>query len=199
MKTVLLNVNPIVGYVDHFVKNDQLNQLRQDLKTVELSPAKILGKKHSTKTSDRIADSCRLSKSQFGSVEQTLSQVAAFLRLNPDFCERPVYIHYKAGGEYKAHFDAAVSGAMPAQTQSSERGNQRIYTGVLYLNGGFAGGTTQFPRLDLEILPKPGRLAFWQNTQACKTRPHPLSLHQGCPVESGQKKILTFWFRGPPE
>lgn len=199
MKNALLNINPTIGYADHFLEAEALEALLADLATLETKAAKVLNASTSEASSERVAETSRIPRGRYPSVTAATERVARLFNLESIYCELPVFIHYQPGGEYKPHFDASPTGTMPPQMLSKERGNQRVFTAVLYLNDGFDGGATRFPRLNLEIEPRANRLAFWQNTQSCSPLPHPLSLHQGCPVERGEKRILTFWFRGRPE
>ncbi len=71
---------------------------------------------------------------------------------------------------------------------------QRTWTNILYLNDVEEGGETYFPRLDLKVKPKQGRLVFWNNlnkdgTQNINTR------HEGLKPISGAKYIVTKWWR----
>lgn len=197
-KSVLLSVNPVVGYIDNFLDKDLFNALRRDLRSVEVKDAATLSDAKSVESSYRTARNCRIGRNRFDTLKQVTACVGELFHLDPLYCELPELIIYGEAGEYKKHFDSFPSGAAPEQMRSPDRGDQRIYTGVLYLNGAFSGGRTVFPRLDQAIDPRPGRLAFWQNTREGGVMPHPLSLHAGEPVESGEKRILSFWFRGPP-
>ena len=71
----------------------------------------------------------------------------------------------------------------------------------MYLNDVEDGGSTIFPKLDLEVEAKPGRMVIFHNladhTLVDFTR-HPKSLHGGSPVWGGQKWAANLWFRALP-
>jgi prolyl 4-hydroxylase len=51
-----------------------------------------------------------------------------------------------------------------------------------------SGGGTNFPYLDLTIMPKKGRVAMWANVlDEDPMEEHLLARHQALPVESGEK------------
>jgi prolyl 4-hydroxylase len=102
-------------------------------------------------------------------------------------------IKYEKGGEYKLHHDFFHS----SETYYSgeiERGGQRILTFLIYLNDNFEGGETEFPKHDLKITPKKGKLVVWTNTTEDGSVDYD-SLHAGLPVINGVKYIGVIWVR----
>ena len=70
-----------------------------------------------------------------------------------------------------------------------------MVTALVYLNKVEAGGATQFPKLGITVPAQPGRMVLFHNTTEDISGPHPLSLHAGMPVESGEKWAFNLWFR----
>ena len=99
------------------------------------------------------------------------------LDLGPDFPAKYAFEEYRLkkytqyGDEFRDHVDV--------QDHSSAR---RFLVIFLYLNDGFNGGTTSFPKLDLDIEPKCGRLLIFP--------PNWMFRHAGRPVEDGTKYIV---------
>jgi prolyl 4-hydroxylase len=106
-------------------------------------------------------------------------------------------INYGAGQEYKPHYDAWVPDTETGRRCLS-KGGQRLVTCLIYLGEVAAGGGTFFPRLDMEVMPKLGRMALFHNCYEGTTQRHPASLHGGMPPESGTKWACNFWFRESP-
>ncbi|MEP6607805.1 MAG: 2OG-Fe(II) oxygenase [Burkholderiaceae bacterium] len=102
-------------------------------------------------------------------------------------------LHYEPGGEYRPHydyFDPAHSGNRDVLSQ----GGQRIATLIMYLNDVALGGSTVFPEIGLDVLPRRGHavyFAYCDDDGALDTR----TLHGGSPVYEGEKWIATKWFR----
>jgi prolyl 4-hydroxylase len=102
-------------------------------------------------------------------------------------------LHYKPGGEYRPHFDY-FDPAHPGNEKVLMQGGQRIATLIMYLSDVDAGGSTVFPEVGLDVLPRRGNavyFAYCSETGALDAR----SLHGGSPVSEGEKWIATKWFR----
>ena len=89
------------------------------------------------------------------------------------------FVKYNIDGEYKLHLD----------------GKQRPKTALVYLNNGFTGGETEFPKINTIIKPETGKLVIWDNTTEDGLI-NPNSLHAGLPVIVGTKYIGVIWIRG---
>ena len=100
-------------------------------------------------------------------------------------------LHYRAGAEYKPHYDY-FDPAEPGTPTILKRGGQRVATLVMYLSEPEKGGGTVFPDVHMEVAPKRGNAVFFSYT-----RPHPSTrtLHGGMPVIAGEKWIATKWLR----
>lgn len=194
----LFNVNPLVGTLDDFVSQSAAQELTAALAPITLQSAELAGRAGAHVAEYRTAKNYKIPPEAIPQIDVLTQRIAALFRLEPSLCEHPEYIVYEQGGAFKRHFDGALSGAMPSLSSDPEAQSQRVFTGVLYLNDGFSGGTTVFPRLKVELTPKSGRLAFWQNTKPANPKAHPESMHEGRPVTAGHKHILSFWFRDRP-
>lgn len=100
---------------------------------------------------------------------------------------------YHVGQEFKPHNDwfYTSEGYWPRE---AERGGQRSWTAMAYLNAVEAGGATFFVRAGLAIAPTTGVLLLWNNALP-DGRPNEGTLHAGLPVERGAKYIITKWYR----
>lgn len=95
-------------------------------------------------------------------------------------------LRYNRGGEYRPHMDA-----LPSEP------NQRIMTVLVYLNDGYEGGETQFPRTGLCFRGRTGDALIFRNVMA-DGGPDPMALHAGAPIATGTKLISTRWIRKNP-
>lgn len=105
-------------------------------------------------------------------------------------------LHYEPGGEYKPHYDY-FDPAHPGNQEVLAQGGQRVATLIMYLNDVARGGSTVFPEIGLDVLPRKGHavyFAYCDEAGALDVR----TLHGGSPVGSGEKWIATKWFRQQP-
>ena len=105
-------------------------------------------------------------------------------------------LHYEPGGEYKPHYDY-FDPAHPGNHEVLAQGGQRVATLIMYLNDVARGGSTVFPEIGLDVLPRKGHavyFAYCDEVGALDVR----TLHGGSPVGSGEKWIATKWFRQQP-
>lgn len=102
-------------------------------------------------------------------------------------CGEPLQmLRYAPGQEYKPHTDS-----MPSEA------NPREWTVLIYLNGDYDGGATDFPRLRFAFRGEPGDALIFRNITD-EGQPDPASLHAGLPVGSGVKWLATRWIRTGP-
>ena len=100
---------------------------------------------------------------------------------------------YAPGQEFRAHTDTFNPGGYDFLVHT-ERGGQRSWTAMIYLNEPEDGGATRFKMIGKTIQPETGKLLTWNNLLPDGT-PNPATLHQGMKVRRGTKYILTKWFR----
>lgn len=104
-------------------------------------------------------------------------------------------LHYRPGEEYESHFDFIT----PSEANTAELAvtGQRTTTVLIYLNDGYQGGETEFPKLDWRYKGKAGdALVFWNTTP--DGEPDARALHAGLPLTQGEKWIYSKWIRARP-
>jgi prolyl 4-hydroxylase len=124
-------------------------------------------------------------------VSQINQKICNELQIPKEFSEPTQGQLYETGQEYKYHNDYFWGDDVSKYCITS---GQRTYTCMIYLNDGFEGGETDFWYLGIKIKPKIGKAVFWKNSNGLGTE-NSGSLHAGSPVISGQKIIITKWFR----
>jgi prolyl 4-hydroxylase len=121
------------------------------------------------------------------------ARISAFVKL-PTICfEPPQLLHYAVGEEFKPHFDFLRKGVSgPGEYQGD-----RLMTFLLYLNDGYEGGETAFPRVGVRHKGAKGDCLVFANVDPAG-RPDPLTLHAGSPVSRGEKWALSQWIHDRP-
>lgn len=123
-------------------------------------------------------------------IERCLSRVTGMPVLNGEFLQ---ILRYQPGQEFRPHVDYFnESGA--GSYRSLADGGQRAQTVLTYLNDDYAGGSTCFPQLELEVKARRGDMLQFHNLRK-DGRGHTDSLHAGMPVTAGEKWVLSQWIR----
>lgn len=130
-------------------------------------------------------------------MQLTRLRIAATIEQSVNQLEPTNVLHYDVGQEYGAHYDII----RPDEAQNFEADlrahGQRRVTVLVYLNEGYDGGETEFPRIKQRFKGKPGdALIFWNLSAANELERD--SLHAGLPVTRGEKWLLSQWVRERP-
>jgi len=126
-------------------------------------------------------------------VKKISRRIDDLLGLDPGWGETIQGQRYLPGQQFQAHCDWFHPEAEYWKVEK-DRGGQRSFTAMVFLNPVEGGGTTDFPYLGLSIEPKPGVLLGWNNADGDGV-PNMSTLHAGTQVTAGAKYIITKWYR----
>ena len=140
----------------------------------------------------RTSESCNLSPFE-PIVKQLEDRINDLLGIDPLNGETVQGQRYAVGQQFKAHHDFFYT-SEPYWPEMEKTGGQRTWTAMVFLNAPEEGGQTAFEKAGIKVAPRPGNLLVWNNLDA-DGQPNPFSLHQGCPVVSGVKYVITKWYR----
>ena len=98
--------------------------------------------------------------------------------------------NYDAGRYLDLHHDYPY---FPEKINYYSHGdNDRVGTGILYLNDDYVGGETYFPKLDVDIKPKKGSLLYFKQ---CYDEPtNWITIHESRKIAEGTKWIASCFF-----
>jgi len=105
-------------------------------------------------------------------------------------------LQYEVGQYYRTHHDYI-------EHQVTRQQGVRLLTVFLYLNDVEAGGGTNFPMLDITVMPKKGRALIWPSVKnENPDEKDGRTIHQALKVENGIKYGANAWlhqrdFKGP--
>jgi len=123
-------------------------------------------------------------------LERCIGRITGLTSLHGEFLQ---ILRYRPGEEFRPHVDYFnESGA--AAYRSLGDGGQRAQTVLIYLNDDYSGGSTCFPKLQLDIKGQPGEALHFHNLDA-NGLGHKDTLHAGLPVIAGEKWLLSQWIR----
>ncbi len=191
--TTVLNESPMVAVIDDVLSKSQCLQFIE-LARESMQRARVSLEEESGIVDGRTGSNTWLAYDKFRAAQSFGERVSALVGIPLDKAEAIQVIHYGPGQKYGAHFDAYELDTEKGQ-RCCKYGGQRLVTCLVYLNDVEAGGGTRFPKLDLEVSPKAGRMVIFHNVEdGDYSRPHPASLHGGEPVHAGEKWAMNIWF-----
>ena len=117
-------------------------------------------------------------------VLQRIAELTGIPDINSEYLQ---LLQYETGQFYRRHHDYI-------EADENRPQGPRILTAFLYLNDVEKGGGTNFPQLDLTVMPKRGRILLWPSVR----NDHPskkdyTTEHQALDVEAGYKYAANAW------
>jgi prolyl 4-hydroxylase len=176
--------DPYIAKISNFVNDEEIAELKSLAEPLLEHSITGAGKQNTHRTSS----SAFLNTCNSPVVKKIEERAARMLGVPVEHVEGLQVVHYKAGQEYKYHYDYYP------KDYEKEAGSQRVYTFFVYLNdlNDDQKGGTEFPELHLTIKPCKGTAAFWRNTKE-EGEGDPRMLHAGLPVAYGEKWGANIW------
>ena len=110
-----------------------------------------------------------------------------------DALEPMEVLHYTGGEMYKPHIDF-FHPSRPGYAEEMRIRGQRVKTCLVYLNSGYDGGETEFPKLGIKFRGETGEALVFDNVSADGVGDMN-TLHTGLPTTRGEKWLLSQWIR----
>lgn len=123
-------------------------------------------------------------------------KITAFMDLDPFVGETLQAQKYLPYQYYKEHVDFFFPFTEEHKVYCEWMG-QRTWTVMIYLNDVESGGETYFKYLNKYFKPKQGTLLCWNNLYK-NGIPNYKTMHEALPPVSGNKYVITKWFRSWP-
>ena len=146
----------------------------------------------------RISEQAWLKKGSHAIADKIDQFVESVTGLPVDNHEELQVVRYKEKGFFSPHYDACY-GEKEFCDRMNIGSGPRLWTFMVYLNDGFEGGETHFPKTGATVTPKQGKLIVFQDTyDDADGEVIRDSFHGGNPVQSGEKWICNKWVRHRP-
>ncbi|MGA1034851.1 MAG: prolyl hydroxylase family protein, partial [Ilumatobacteraceae bacterium] len=188
--------DPVVWVFDDFLSTEEREHVI-GVARPRLEAAKVTSTKVNTVSTARTGSVAWVRYGDSPMVQGVMHRVSDLVGIPVHHSESMQVVHYAETQEYRPHFDGWDLNTEKGRLRT-ENGGQRVLTALMYLNDVEGGGGTSFPKLDLEVESKPGRLVIFHNIVDTETNLHPHSLHGGMPVTAGEKWACNLWFRARP-
>jgi prolyl 4-hydroxylase len=161
-----------------------------------LKPAKVFTKSTGDQTHNPARDNKAI-EFQLHDMDLVLevvrARIAAATRLPVPIFEPTQILHYSVGEQFRPHHDF-LDPEVPGFAEHLKKFGQRIATVLVYLNDGYEGGETVFPKLGISHRAAAGDALFFTNVDR-SGRGDPLTMHAGSPPTSGEKWVFSQWIR----
>ena len=191
-----INDAPLVCVFEDFLSENEIEHVISAAES-KLKQALVSAEKSGVKSAGRSGSNCWIAHGYDAVIEELSLRIAEIVGVDLEYAESMQVIHYGESEQYAPHYDAWDKATERGQ-RCMARGGQRMVTCLLYLNDVEEGGGTCFPKLDMEIRAKKGRMVLFHNCREGSAIRHPDSLHGGMPVLRGEKWACNLWFRELP-
>lgn len=164
-----------------------------------MKPAKVFSTATGDQTYDKVRDNSAI-EFQLPEMDLVLEmirgRISAATRLPVPIFEPTQILRYEVGQQFRPHHDFLDPDVAEFADYIRKFG-QRIATFLVYLNDGYSGGETVFPRLGLSFRGRTGDALFFTNVDRTG-QPDQMTMHAGTPPTAGEKWLLSQWIRGAP-
>ena len=189
----LIKRNPEIIVLDNVLTAEECKQFIE-LAKPKIKPSNVVDRN----SGNNVSHDARTSTGAFfGKGETPLLRwieqfCAEFLNWPYEKSEGFQALNYQVGQQYLAHFDHFDPDTKSGKEISATKAGNRNATILFYLNDVDEGGGTQFPKLDLTVMPKMGRMLYFGYPDILKAD-H--VLHAGMPPTKGEKWVAVNWYR----
>ena len=190
---IIYNDDPLVYVIEDFITDEECQHF-VNASNSKLERAKTIGGKDGIYHENRTGSNCWIAHNHSEVATNLGQRIADLVGFPLKNAESFQVVYYTGGTQYNDHHDA-FNHETEEGKKHLERGGQRIFTALGYLNDVEEGGSTEFNDLNISIKPKKGSLLVWKNVLSGTTKVHPESLHAGRPVTKGEKYAFNLWFR----
>ncbi len=188
------NNDPLVLTIDNFLTLDECNHMIQISKP-KMSKSLVSNEKEGVESAGRTSFNAWI-KHDYDEITLSIGRkIASIIGIPLKNAESYQVIHYDINGEYRNHYDSWDHNGSEKTLRCMKYGGARLKTALVYLNDVEEGGSTFLNRLNIDVLPRQGKLLIFENTYLGTNIKHPLSEHAGMPVIKGDKYAFNLWFK----
>jgi prolyl 4-hydroxylase len=194
MNQEIHNNDPLVLTIDNCLTVDECNHMIQISKPT-MARSLVSDQKEGVESTGRTSSNAWI-KHDYDEITLRIGQkIANIIGIPLENAESYQVIHYDINCEYRRHYDSWDHDGSEKTLRCMKYGGARLKTALVYLNDVEEGGSTRLNRLNIDVLPKQGKLLVFENTYSGTNIKHPLSEHAGMPVIKGEKYAFNLWFK----
>eukprot|EP00090_Calanus_glacialis_P002770 TRINITY_DN12060_c0_g1_i1.p1 TRINITY_DN12060_c0_g1~~TRINITY_DN12060_c0_g1_i1.p1 ORF type:complete len:332 (-),score=79.90 TRINITY_DN12060_c0_g1_i1:28-897(-) len=162
-----LSKEPIVSVIHDFLTAEEVNDILNKSAKYKFDPAPTVGENDDSKYDDaRVAISYYIDEEEddLGDVMNKIKKrMSRLSNINMDHSETLEIVRYRPGGHHTPHVDYYKDEEEILEETDGIYGN-RFAQGFLLLSSTKIGGNFVMPWLGISVVPHPGSLVIWHNT-----------------------------------
>ena len=189
--------DPLIYTLDDYLSHEECDYFIE-LSKNKLKRARVSSNEGGYVSKGRSGSNCWISHDLSEKTKEIGERISNEVSHPLENAERFQIIHYDKTQEYRRHYDSWGHDYSEKSLRCVKYGGFRLLTALCYLNDVEEGGGTNFPRLNLTVEAKKGRIVVFENTLKNSNKKHPMSEHAGMPVLKGEKYAFNLWFRECP-
>jgi hypothetical protein len=194
MNQEIHNNDPLVLTIDNCLTVDECNHMIQISKP-KMARSLVSNEKQGVESASRTSLNAWIQHDYDEITLRIGEKIANIIGIPLENAEAYQVLHYDINGEYRNHYDSWEHDGSEKTLRCMKYGGARLKTALVYLNDVEEGGSTRLNRLNIDVLPKQGKLLIFENTYVGTNIKHPLSEHAGMPVIKGEKYAFNLWFK----
>ncbi len=191
--SIPISDEPLVCAFENFLSDKEIDHLIQAGKS-SLQPAETVAESGAIERTGRSGTIAWVPQRHDVVIAVLTERICALVGLPLAHTEPLQLVHYTNSQGYAPHYDG-WNPDTPGGKECLQRGGQRVLTCLLYLNDVVGSGGTVFPKLQLGVDARKGRMLLFHNCCKDTATLHPNSVHAGLPVKNGEKWVCNLWFR----
>lgn len=191
----ILNKSPLISTIDNFITDEECDHIIKIAKPYLVSSV-VSSNNGGIISKGRTSKNTWINHNTDNVTKNIAKKICELVDKPINTAESFQVIHYDENQEYRPHYDGWEHNYdNPKNVRCLKTGGQRMLTVLCYLNDVKKGGSTSFPKLNLDVTAKKGKLVIFENVYEDTNERHKLSLHAGMPVVKGEKYAFNLWFR----
>ena len=193
----VLSKDPRIIVIKNFLSNEICDHFVK-LSNGKLERALVSSETKGIVSKGRSGSNCWINHNKDDITLSVANRISNIVEIPLENAESYQIIYYDKSQEYFNHYDAWDFNDIERSKRNLNKGGQRLFTALVYLNNVEEGGSTKFTKLNIDVKAEKGKLLIFENVYEDTNIRHYYSEHAGRPVIKGEKYAFNLWFRECP-
>ena len=193
----VLSKDPRIIVIKNFLSNEICDHFVK-LSNGKLERALVSSETKGIVSKGRSGSNCWINHNKDDITLSVANRISNIVEIPLENTESFQIIYYDKSQEYFNHYDAWDFNDIERSKRNLNKGGQRLFTALVYLNNVEEGGSTKFTKLNIDVKAEKGKLLIFENVYEDTNIRHYYSEHAGRPVIKGEKYAFNLWFRECP-